>query len=239
MRNGLYGIYGLKMGLAAAALATSIGFTVHSCSSYSDAVDALNANPDYVESKTLDDVAGNLSSASSQLDYSPETVTLVPYEVCDAEDEEGDCISWTTHWNKDITPEDCPDSSDAKEYINNAISELEKTGAEVGPNPENAGLEGVLKELSRSLPDGNDLCYIGNNHVDGSTFENQRSMLESAENEVNAHSKAHDAKVPPGLKSDRNWGIFGIIASIIGILGSGAFGTYTVYRQKEDTGFYW
>ncbi|MFA5888402.1 MAG: hypothetical protein WC852_06860 [Candidatus Nanoarchaeia archaeon] len=246
MKNNSYSTYGLKMGIAAAALAASIGFTAHSAKSYSSAMDALNANPDYVESETLEDVTSNLSSASSELKYTPEKVWRDSYETCDEYDEEGDCISWSTHWETHRIPEDCPDPSDAKNYIQNAISGLENTGAEVGPNPDNAGLEGALKNLYISLPEGNEMCNYHfpnapkNEFVHASKlFKNERDTLDFAAADVNAHSKQHYAKVPPNLKSDRNWSLFGIIASIFGILGSGAFGAYSVYKQKENTGFYW
>lgn len=230
----------LKMGLAAAGLATSIGFTVHSAHSYSGAMKALNANPDYIQSEILEDAADNLSSASSELEYEPERVWRDSHDICISRDEDGFCTASSTYWETHRSPEDCPDPSDAKSYISNAISLLQRTGgAEVGTNSENAGLIGAVNELYRSLPNGNELCYINGYHASESTFANQMGILNSAANEVNAHSEQHYSKVPSNLKSDRNWSIFGIIASIVGILGSGALGTYTVYKNKQDTGFCW
>lgn len=232
--------YEIKMGLAAVALAGTIWGTAHSCGKHSDAMKALNANPDYIESEILEDAAANLSSASSELEYEPERVWQELYTVCDSHDEDGNCTSTSIHWRTRRIPENCPDPSDAKRYISKAMSLLQMTGgSEVGANPENAGLIGAVNEIYRSLPNGNELCYIDGYHATESTFAGQMGLLNSAASEVNAHSKAHDAKVPPGLKSDRNWSIFGIIASILGIVGSGAFGGYTVYKHKEDTGFYW
>ena len=231
--------YEIKIGLTALALAGSIWGTVHSVGKHSDAMDALNNNPDYVESETLEDAADNLSSASSELEYEPERIWTDSHTRCVAHDEDGNCTDTEIYIETHRTPEDCPDPSNAKSYINNAISLLQRTGAEQGNNPENNGLEGALAELSNSLPNGNELCSINGYHACESTFANQRGILNSAASEVNAHSKRHYAKVPPGLKSDRNWSIFGIIASILGILGTGAIGGYIVYKHKEDTGFYW
>ena len=74
--------YEIKIGLAALALAGSIYGTVHSAGKYSDAMHALNNNPDYVQSEILEDAADNLSSASSQLEYSPERVWTDMHTRC-------------------------------------------------------------------------------------------------------------------------------------------------------------
>jgi hypothetical protein len=202
---------------------------------------ALNKNADYVESKTLDSAASDISSASSELEYSPERVWQESYTTCDARDEEGDCTSRSTHWRTRRTPEDCPDPSDTKSYIARAENALELTGGseEGGINNENkASIETILA-VSSALPDGHELCYIDRYHASESTFAPQRHKLELVVSILSEHSAEHYAKVPSDLKKKRNWSIFGLVISSLGILGSLGLGAYFVTGYADGTSTRW
>jgi hypothetical protein len=226
----------ISLVVSTVVLATSIFFVTRSCDKYTEAMAALNANPDYVESITLDNARGHVYSASSELEYTPERVWHESYETCNHRDEDGTCTSHSTHYRTRRTPENCPDPSDAKSHIANANNLLEMTGGsgEKGINNENKPIIERIKEVSSEIPDGHELCYINGYHASESTFSQQRSALNLAGKIIDEHSDEHYAKVPEDLKSNRNWSIFGIIASILGIAGSVVFGGFCILRIVEQ-----
>ena len=226
-----------KSAIALVVLAIAIVCTSYSCTKYSEAMAALNKNADYVESKTLNNAASDISSASSELDYSPERVWQESYTTCNARDEEGDCTSRSTHWRTRRTPEDCPDPSDTKSYIARAVNSLEMTGGsgEKGLNNENkASIETILA-VSASLPDGHELCYIDRYHASESTFAPQRHKLALVTSILSEHADERYAKVPSDLKKKRNWSVFGLVMSTLGILGSFGFGIYSLTGYADGT----
>jgi len=226
----------ISLVISIVVLATSIFFVACSCDKCIEAMAALNANPDYLESITLDKAKSNIYSASSELEYTPERVRHESHTTCNHRDEDGVCTSHSTYHDTHRTPEDCPDPSDAKGYIANATNLLEMTGGsgEKGINNENKSIIERIKRVSSEIPDEHELCYVDGYHASESTFSQQRSSLNLAERIVDEHSDEHYAKVPEDLKSKRNWSIFGLVASILGIAGSIIFGGFCILRIVEQ-----
>jgi hypothetical protein len=213
----------------------SIVFTIYSCSKYQEAMSELNKNPDYIESEILDDASDNISSASSELEYIPERIWTESHRICTHTDEDGFCTSHSTYFDTHRRPEDCPDIYDAKKYIKNAISLLEKTGGiEYGINDENAAPINKLRNVSSPLPDGNELCFYRDYHVSESTFARERNILESIDADIEAHEASHYELVPSDLKSKRNWSIFGLIVSIVGIVLSVCVCGFIVVEYSDE-----
>lgn len=216
-------------------LATSIFFVSRSCNRYSEAMAALNANPDYLEYVALDDASSYINGAEDELEYTPERVWHDSHTRCNHRDEDGHCTSHSTYWETHRTPEDCPDPSHAKSGISKAINKLKLVGGgEEGINRENEWWIKVLTSISNDIfPNGIEVCYINGYHVSESTFYSQRSSLNDIERSTYSHGDEHYAKVPEDLKSKRNWSIFGIIISILGIVSSIGFGGFIISTWNE------
>lgn len=201
-----------------AALALALFGSVSTCSGYREAQRKLEANPDYVTACTLEDAAEDADNAEGKLEYHAAWVQMIPHTHHVGKS------SYTT-FTYIYHPARYPDAADARAFISQGVSRLEKY------SEEDSRLQPLIDELRalyRQLPNMNNI------DADNSRFSSERGHLESLEGRIESISNAFMDKVPKELRTSKKWNIAGFILSIAAGLAALGFGGYTIYRIREE-----
>ncbi|MDO8556030.1 MAG: hypothetical protein Q7R96_02545 [Nanoarchaeota archaeon] len=194
----------LWLGVSALGLAGSVAATVASCSSFQKTTEVLHADPKFQESVRYKDLAYEMRSAESALDYIPGSWSL---------DADGDM---------DYDPASYPNTERCQRILRESVNK-----------PEFAPYADVFSFLS-DMPEDTGLSEMNGVDVDDSTFSKQRGMLLGIGQSLDEKGAACYEQIPMVIRQEQAAACWKLGAAVGLTLASGLATLFFGLRKKED-----
>ncbi len=189
-----------------------------SIGSLSEADENLSMNRSYQQEQLWKGVESDVRSAESYLDYRPAWNQPIPHKI-------GKVTTYTTIRH----PARYPDCSDSKDKIRTTADHIEDI---LKRSNRPSRISDELRSIGESLPDQNNLKRYNGQKVNDDTFGTERQELLQIADKAEAVARQYHSEVPEDLLSAKRRAGFGLLASIIGLIGSSLAGIRG-YTKRE------